>query len=199
MARTPGEPWIGAACEYCGLRWEHGARKKPLRFDLKDDAIVCQRGVGCARRRTEHERVAIVRGRRRKQYWLDGYWYTATQLADLAELPHQCVRERLDQGWCVRDAILPRYDRGHESRSREFKRRITVALLRAGGTPSRVYATDVPGRRSKYGLSFAKIARTVGKSETAVGARIRKLGFNAGLASLVAEARAANDTKRRAA
>lgn len=199
MGRAQGEPWIGAACEYCGLRWEEGARKKPLRFDLKVDAIVCQRGVGCARRRPEHERVALVRGRQRRQYWLEGYWYTATQLADLGELPNQCVRERLDQGWCARDAILPRHDRGRESRSREFKRRITVALQRAGGTPLRVHATDVRGRPSKYGVAFAEIARTVGKSRSAVGDRIRKHGFNAGLASLIAEARAANDSTRRAA
>jgi hypothetical protein len=199
MARSTNDCWIGAACEYCGLEWERGATGKRLRFDPTDDAIVCARGFGCARRRPEHERFVLVNGRKRKQYLLDGYWYREQQLADLTEVSRQCVHWRLAAGWTVADALLPSYDRGSTSRTTEYKRRVSVALRRAGGTPSKVTLSDTRGRPPKYAESGVSLARRFGKATAVVYRRLHAHGYEEVLRWLLAETRGQNDSTEVAA
>lgn len=197
--RRVHECWIGAACEYCGLRWERGTVGKLLRFDMADDAIVCERGFGCARRRPEHERVMVKRGIERRQYLLDGHWYSETQLADLAELSRQCVGKRLEAGWTVADALLPVYDRGHLSRSSDYKRLCSLALRRAGGAPAKVNPTVVRGRPRKYGESITALAQRFGKAPATIYKRILSHGYDAAIRRLLAETQTANDAQEVAA
>lgn len=199
MARPTNDCWFGAACEYCGLEWTRDAIGKRLRFDPADDAIVCARGFGCARRRPEHEREVLVGGRKRKQYLLEGHWYREQQLADLAELSRQCIHERLAAGWTVSDALLPPYERGPVSLTTEYKRRITVALQRAGGTPTRVVQSDVRGRPRKYAEPVESIAQRFGKAPTVIYKHLRAHGYEETIRRLAAATRGANDSREVAA
>jgi len=89
-------------CDYCG---QAGA----WRYDYDDDAIVCARGEGCSKRRPEDER--LVRGQRGAmtiEYRArSGWWYSARQIAALAEITQAAAYQRMRAGWTVEDAIRP--------------------------------------------------------------------------------------------
>lgn len=139
MARRWGEAWIGARCEYCGAEWTRESKEQQLRYDFKDDSIVCYLGRGCSRRRpTEqkqgHARLGDGVVYAVPLYLYEGVWYSCAELAALADVSYFTMRARLQKGWSVRDAVHPpaKIAKGDEWR---YKKHLGVALLRAGGTP----------------------------------------------------------------
>lgn len=158
------KPTAHLACVWCSRLAVDGARLQAL----PDWTAECRLGHGCARRPESHERV--VEGRR--EYLLDGYWYSARALAAIAGVDHATVSYRLHRGWPVKTAVETPLDK-------------TGTLVRLTARPlARVRVFD-NGDLSP--ADFAALAQSLGITADALRQRCKK----ATLIDAIARARVA--------
>lgn len=118
-----------ARCVKCGFG--EGAPQSSLRFD---DAgrFVCGRGIGC-RRRTDAD-TRLMRGRGKQSQFrstVDGCWYTAVEIADIANVSRRAAQKRMESGWTVEDAIEYQHVTERDRRAhRSWQTRVSMRRLK---------------------------------------------------------------------
>lgn len=188
MARNAAER---LQCAWCGADWWDGAE-----LDVVDNAVACMRGRGCARRPDSHARrvhAPTIAGHRwRREYLLDGYWYSLQQLGDLAGIGRMSVLARLNAGWTVRDAITVPLSPSLGGGALRAARLLRLLAFVKRPRPSRLAKfprvarnsivaskSDKPrkcGRPARYGVSLDVIAQEFGVSRQALWATGRRAG-----------------------
>lgn len=144
------------ACAYCGAKGDASKRTRNLRYDLRDREVVCARGYGCARQRPGDAR----RNGRKREYRLEGHWYSIADLAALAGVPTPVMRMRLTKlKWDVAVAV------GYKIRKRKRIRRDRA-----------VRAAARKAQRDEHRQRCARVAGELGMSVRGFENRVRRLG-----------------------